>query len=85
MEEQREDRPNAVYCRDLMFMTPEGAIISRPALPVRRGEEAAMAKALAAIQCSYRQNDYRNRYIRGGRLPLGGPRDCNTCWKFADE
>ena len=49
MEEQREDRPNAVYCRDLMFMTPEGAIISRPALPVRRGEEAAMAKALAAI------------------------------------
>ena len=49
MEEQREDRPNAVYCRDLMFMTPEGAIISRPALPARRGEEAAMAKALAAL------------------------------------
>lgn len=49
IEEQREDRPNAVYCRDLMFMTPEGAIISRPALPVRRGEEVAMAKALAEI------------------------------------
>ena len=49
MEEQREDRPNAVYCRDLMFMTPEGAIISRPALPARRGEEAAMAKALADL------------------------------------
>ena len=49
MEEQRKDRPNAVYCRDLMFMTPEGAIISRPALPARRGEEAAMAKALAAL------------------------------------
>lgn len=48
IEEQRKDRPNAVYCRDLMFMTPEGAIISRPALPVRRGEEVAMAKALAA-------------------------------------
>ena len=49
MEEQRLDRPNAVYCRDLMFMTPEGAIIARPALPVRRGEEAAMAKALADL------------------------------------
>lgn len=50
LDEQREDRPNAVYCRDLMFMTPEGAIIARPALPVRRGEEVAMAKALAALQ-----------------------------------
>lgn len=50
LEDQRLDRPNAVYCRDLMFMTPEGAIISRPALPCRRGEEVAMAKALAAIQ-----------------------------------
>ena len=49
IDEQREDRPNAVYCRDLMFMTPEGAIIARPALPVRRGEEVAMAKALAAL------------------------------------
>ncbi len=49
LEEQREDRPNAVYCRDLMFMTAEGAIISRPALPVRRGEEAAMAKTLAKL------------------------------------
>ena len=49
IEEQREDRPNALFCRDLLLMTPEGAIISRPALPVRRGEEAAMAIALAAI------------------------------------
>lgn len=49
LDEQREDRPNAVYCRDLMFMTPEGAIIARPALPVRRGEEVAMAKTLAAL------------------------------------
>ncbi len=49
LEDQREDRPNAVYCRDLMFMTAEGAIISRPALPVRRGEEVAMAKALSDL------------------------------------
>lgn len=49
LEEQREDRPNAVYMRDLMFMTPEGAIICRPALPVRRGEEVAVAKKLASL------------------------------------
>ncbi len=49
LEEQREDRPNAVYMRDSMFMTAEGAIIGRPALPVRRGEEAAVAKKLASL------------------------------------
>ena len=49
LPDQRIDRPNAVYMRDSMFMTPEGAIIARPALPVRRGEETAVAKALAAL------------------------------------
>lgn len=49
VEEQRSDRPNAVYCRDLMFMTPEGAIITRPGMATRRGEERYIAKALADI------------------------------------
>ena len=49
VEEQREDRPNAVYCRDLMFMTPEGAILSRPGMAARRGEERYLALALAKI------------------------------------
>ncbi len=49
VEEQREDRPNAVFCRDLMLMTPEGAIISRPGMGNRRGEERYVAKALADI------------------------------------
>ena len=49
VEEQREDRPNAVYCRDLMFMTPEGAIITRPGMAARRGEERYVAQALAKI------------------------------------
>ena len=26
IDKQREDRPNAVFCRDLLLMTPEGAI-----------------------------------------------------------
>jgi N-dimethylarginine dimethylaminohydrolase len=49
VEEQREDRPNAIFCRDLLFMTPEGAIITRPGMAARRGEERYVAKALADI------------------------------------
>lgn len=49
VENQREDRPNAVFCRDLMFMTPEGAILTRPAMAARRGEERYIAEALGKI------------------------------------
>ena len=49
VEEQREDRPNAVFCRDLVFMTPEGAILTRPGMAARRGEERYVAKALADL------------------------------------
>ena len=38
IEEQREDKPNALFCRDLVLMTPEGAIVTRPAMEARRGE-----------------------------------------------
>ncbi|QAT41839.1 dimethylarginine dimethylaminohydrolase family protein [Aminipila luticellarii] len=49
VEEAREDRPNAIFCRDLIFMTPEGAIVTRPAMEARRGEERYVAKKLADI------------------------------------
>lgn len=49
VENQREDRPNAMFLRDLVFMTPEGAIICRPAMPSRRGEEKAVAKTLGKL------------------------------------
>lgn len=44
----RADRPNAVFCRDKLFMTPEGAVICRLAMPERRGEERYVAEACAA-------------------------------------
>ncbi|HYG57313.1 MAG TPA: arginine deiminase family protein [Symbiobacteriaceae bacterium] len=47
--ETDEDRPNAIYCRDLLAMTPEGAIITRPAMDVRRGEERHVAAAVASL------------------------------------
>lgn len=49
VEEQRFDRPKAVFCRDLMFMTPEGAIVTRPGMAARRGEERYVAQALAKL------------------------------------
>lgn len=49
VHEQRVDRPNALYMRDLVFMTPEGAIICRPAMAERRGEERYAALALAKL------------------------------------
>lgn len=47
--EARPDKPNAVFLRDLMLMTPEGAIVARPASTVRAGEERAVAAALASL------------------------------------
>ena len=49
IEEQREDRPNALFCRDLVLMTPEGAIVTRPAMEARRGEERYAAQKLAEL------------------------------------
>ncbi len=39
--------PNLVFAADLMVMTPEGAILARPASEVRAGEERWVARALA--------------------------------------
>ena len=49
IKNQRDDRPNSIFVRDLVFMTPEGAIVSRPAMKERRGEEKYAAEALAAL------------------------------------
>lgn len=49
VEDQRADKPNAMFMRDLLFMTPEGAIIGRPAMPARRGEEKAVSRTLASL------------------------------------
>ena len=51
VEEQREDRPNAIFMRDNVLRTPEKTILCRQATRFRRGEEPAVAKALSAIGC----------------------------------
>ena len=49
VEGYRTDRPNAMFMRDQILMTPEGAIVCRPAMEMRRGEERYAAEALAAL------------------------------------
>lgn len=49
VEGQRSDRPNAMYVRDLMVMTPNGAIVCRPGIPARRGEEQAVHRTLLKL------------------------------------
>lgn len=41
--------PNLMFVADLMFMTPEGAILARPASTVRAGEERWVARRLADL------------------------------------
>src|SRR5215211_4802084 len=43
VENARMDKPNSFFIRDLMLMTPEGAIITRPASTLRAGEERFVA------------------------------------------
>ena len=41
--------PNQIFVADLMFMTPEGAVVARPASTVRAGEERWVARKLAEL------------------------------------
>ena len=41
--------PNLMFVADLMFMTPEGVIVARPASTVRAGEERWVARRLADL------------------------------------
>lgn len=49
IEEMPLDRPNGLFVRDLVAMTPEGAIVARPGTMVRRGEARYAAEALARL------------------------------------
>ena len=41
--------PNQMFVADLLFMTPEGAVLARPASTVRAGEERFVARRLAEM------------------------------------
>jgi len=41
--------PNQLYCADLFAMTPQGAVLARPASTVRAGEEIRVARTLGNL------------------------------------
>jgi N-dimethylarginine dimethylaminohydrolase len=49
IDPREQPTPNQMFIADLMFMTPEGAILARPASTVRAGEERYVAQKLAAL------------------------------------
>ena len=49
VEPEGTPSPNQIFCADLFFMTPEGAILARPASTVRAGEERQIARRLADL------------------------------------
>ncbi len=49
VERMRMDRPNALFMRDNVLMTPQGAVVGRQAMACRRGEERYAAEALACL------------------------------------
>jgi N-dimethylarginine dimethylaminohydrolase len=49
VEPEGQPAPNQMFIADLMFMTPEGAILARPASTVRAGEERWVARRLADL------------------------------------
>jgi arginine deiminase len=49
VEPERTPPPNLIFVADLLFMTPEGAILGRPASTVRAGEERFVARRLAEL------------------------------------
>ena len=49
VEPSRTPPVNLMFVADLMFMTPEGAILARPASTIRAGEERLVARRLADL------------------------------------
>jgi N-dimethylarginine dimethylaminohydrolase len=49
VEPDKPPPPNLLFAADLMWMTPEGVILSRPASTVRAGEERWVARRLADL------------------------------------
>ncbi len=49
VEPDQTPPPNQMFCADLFVMTPEGAILGRPASTVRAGEERWIARRLADL------------------------------------
>jgi arginine deiminase len=76
VEGYRPDKPNQLFCRDLMTMTPEGAILARPASTVRAGEERYVAEALGALGVPILMSVHGNGTFEGADAMWAAPDLC---------
>jgi len=69
----RLDKPNSHFVRDLMLMTPEGAIVARPASQQRAGEERFVAEALGRLGVPVLMTVHGEGTFEGADVALAGP------------
>jgi len=73
IERMQEHEPNGMFVRDLVAMTPEGAIVARRGRWCGGGRRAMRQKRWRGWACrSYTR--VRERDVRGGRPDVGEPR-----------
>ena len=73
VENGRLDKPNSHFVRDLMLMTPEGAIIARPASRKRASEERFVAEALGGLGVPILLTVHGQGTFEGADVALAGP------------
>lgn len=66
-------KPNHYFMRDLLTMTPEGAIVMKPASVVRRGEEVAVQKCLALNRYPILMSVSGHGYFEGPDVVYANP------------
>lgn len=66
--------PNQLFAADLVAMTPEGAIVGRPASEVRAGEERWVARALGRLGVPVLRSVRGGGTFEGADLMWMGPR-----------
>jgi len=73
VEDGRLDKPNSHFVRDLMLMTPEGAIVARPASRQRAGEERFVAETLGRLGVPVLMTVHGEGTFEGADVALAGP------------
>lgn len=69
-------RPNMMFARDLFAMTPQGAIIGRPASDVRAGEEVYAQSVLTDIGIPSIYSMHDNQLFEGSDMLWLTPKHC---------
>lgn len=75
VEPLERPRPNLMFVADLLVLTPEGAILGRPASEVRAGEERHAAAALARLGIPILASIRGEGVFEGADLAWLGPSD----------